>query len=241
MNKKCFKTLIVSLVLLICVGASNIVSASADTFAIDKYEESFTPVKEQSALLNIKIQAVSADDGMIYIPINTKKPKLESLTVNGTVLPGKLLKIGSVEYFAANYGQGNSKVTIEATMFCQDFYKCKKAKTDTGIPSPLMDYKYVNSGVNKVKSYQLSIALPVGMEPIAVTAPAKVTAYKLGSNEDGLRTVELKTSVAAAGTARLAFTFDRPFTANPIFQIVMWTIFIVISCVVVGKRLKGDK
>ena len=114
-----------------------------------------------------------------------------------------------------------TEVNVKAEISCKDFYAVENNDPDTGIPTSLMEYKFTNKSPNKIESYNLTIALPNGMEPISVMTPSDVTKYTLSENEEGQRTLSLKGGVAVSGSSTFKFTFGTPFTSNTIAVVVI--------------------
>ena len=241
MKKKISKLLVMLCVAGIAVTNPKVAKAAQDTFVISQYSESFVPAEDNNATLNIVMTTTTAKDGLVYIPQNVKDSELISATVNGETVTGEVTNIGSVPYFVLDTAVPETEVNVEAQVNCPGFYELGNSDPDTGIPTPKMSYKFINKGSNKIDSYQLSIALPEGLEPMSVTTPSDVTKYTLGMNEEGQRTLSLKASVDVAGNSAFEFTFGTPFIHSTMSKVVLWVIVLGISAYVLKNRLEEVK
>ena len=218
-----------------------VAEAAVETFTISKYSESFVPAENNDAILNIEMTAKTSDEGIIYIPVSVADSEVISATVDGKEVATELTNVGSVSYFTINSEMPETEVNVTAQISCKDFYAVENDEPDTGIPTSLMEYKFTNKSSNKIESYNLTIALPNGMEPISVMTPTDVTKYTLSENEEGQRTLSLKGSVDVAGASTFKFTFGTPFTNSTIATAVIWVLVIGISAFVLKDRLKEEK
>ena len=241
MNKYISKCLAMLLGTVAVIACPVVTQASVETFTVSKYSESFVPAENNDAILNIEMTATTSDEGMVYIPVSVEDSELITASVNGEEVSGELTKVGSVSYFTLDSEMPETEVEVVAQVSCKAFYAVENDDPDTGIPTPLMSYKFTNKSANKIDSYELTIALPEGMEPISVTTPKDVTKYTLSENEAGQRTLSLKGSVAVAGNSSFEFTFGEPFTNSTAFVAVIWVLIIGISAVVIKDRLKEAK
>jgi len=241
MKKKISKLLVMLCVTGIAVTNPKVAHAANDTFVISQYSESFAPTEDKNATLSIEMTTTTCEDGLVYIPQNVKDSELISASVNGEEITGELTSIGSVSYFVLDAGAPETEVSVEAEVNCPGFYDIENDDPDTGIPTPKMNYKFVNKTSNKIDSYKLSITLPEGLEPMSVTTPSDVTKYTLGMNEEGQRTLSLTSSVDVAGNSSFVFTFGTPFINSTISKVVLWVIVVGASAYVLKNRLGDEK
>ena len=241
MKKKISKLLVMLCVAGIAVSYPKVADAAQDTFVISQYSESFVPTEDNNATLKIEMTTTTAKDGLVYIPQNVADSELISASVNGEEVIGEVTTIGSVAYFVLDTVVPETEVNVIAEVNCPGFYAVSDADPDTGIPTPKMSYKFVNKGSNKIESYMLSIALPEGLEPMSVTTPSDVTKYTLGMNEEGQRTLSLKSSIDVAGNSGFEFTFGTPFVYSTMSKVVLWVFVLGISAYVLKNRLREVK
>lgn len=241
MTKNISKFLNIFFIILMTVLYINKAEAAIETFVINKYSESFTPGENENAILDVEMIAVTSDEGIIYIPINLEKSEITSAFVNEKKVDTEKIKIGGVSYFLIKTKSPNLKVNVKAEIICKNFYAVKNDNPETGIPKSLMEYKFINKSLNKIDTYNLTIALPDGMEPISVITPKNVTKYTLSKNEKGQRTLALKSGVAISEGSIFKFTYGVPFTNNTMTKILMWILIIGVSIFVLKERIKGEK
>lgn len=241
MTKNINKFLNIFFLILMTILYVNKAEAAIETFVINKYSESFMPGQNKDAILNVEMIAVTSDEGMIYIPINIEKSEIISTFVNEKKFDAEKIKMGGVSYFLIKTKSPNLKVNVKAEIACKNFYAVKNDNPATGIPKSLMEYKFINKSLNKIDSYNLTIALPDGMEPISVITPKNVTKYTLSENEKGQRTLSLKSRVAISESSIFKFTYGVPFTNKAMIKILMWIFIIRVSILVLKDRIKGGK
>lgn len=241
MKKYISKFMVMLAVAVAVISYPSVAEASVETFTISKYSESFVPAENNDAILNIEMTAKTSNEGIVYIPVSVGESEVISASVNGEEVTAELTKVGSVSYFTINTEMPETEVSVTAQVSCKDFYAVENNDPDTGIPTSLMEYKFTNKGSNKIESYNLTIALPDGMEPVSVMTPSDVTKYTLSENEAGQRTLSLKGGVAVAASSTFKFTFGTPFTNSTIAVSVIWVVVIGISAYVLKERLKEDK
>lgn len=219
-----------------------VAKAAVETFTISSYSESFVPAENNNdAILNVEMTAKTSDEGVVYIPVSVAGSEVITATVDGKEVATELTNVGSVSYFTINTEMPETEVTVTAQISCKDFYAVENDEPDTGIPTALMEYKFTNKSSNKIESYNLTITLPTGMEPVSVMTPTDVTKYTLGENEEGQRTLSLKGAVDVAATSSFKFTFGTPFTNSTVAVVVIWALVIGISAFVLKDRLKEAK
>ena len=237
MIRKISKFLAVLSVAAIAVSYPTVAHAAQDSFVISQFSESFVPVEDNNATLNIEITMTTSKDGMVYIPQNVAGSELISASVNGKEVSGEVANIGSVPYFVLDADAPETEVTAHAEVSCPGFYAVENEEPETGIPTPKMSYKFVNKGSNKIDSYNLTITLPEGMEPMSVTTPSDVTKYTLGMNEEGQRTLSLKSAVDVAGNSSFEFTFGKSFIDSTMSKVILWVVILGASAYVLKNRL----
>ncbi|SCI98641.1 Uncharacterised protein [uncultured Clostridium sp.] len=241
MEKYISKFLVMICVAIAAISYPIVAEAAVETFTISNYSESFVPAENNDAILNIEMTAKTSDEGIIYIPVSVEESEVISASIDGKEVTTELTKVGNVSYFTINSGMPETEVNVRAEISCKDFYAVDNNDPDTGIPTSLMEYKFTNKSPNKIESYNLTIALPNGMEPISVMTPSDVTKYTLSENEEGQRTLSLKGGVAVSGSSTFKFTFGTPFTSNTIAVVIIWVIVIGISAYVLKERLREEK
>ncbi|VYU34817.1 hypothetical protein [Clostridium tertium] len=241
MKKKVSKFLAMICMAVITMSYPVVAHAAQDSFIISKYSESFVPAEDNNATLSIEMVAKSSDEGLVYIPMNVADSELISATIDGNEVLGQVIKVGSVSYFVLDSKVPETEVNITAEINCPGFYDVKDSNPDTGIPSFQMSYKFTNKSPNKIDSYNLTIALPEGMEPMTISTPKDVTQYVLDMNENGQRTLSVSSNVAVAGNSALEFTFGKSFVSSTISKIVLWAIIIGSSIFVLKKRLGEEE
>lgn len=241
MKRYISKFLVMLCVAIAAISYPIVAEAAVETFTISNYSESFVPAENNDAILNIEMTAKTSDEGIIYIPVSVEESEVISASIDGKEVTAELTKVGSVSYFTINSGMPETEVNVKAEISCKDFYAVENNDPDTGIPTSLMEYKFTNKSPNKIESYNLTIALPNGMEPISVMTPSDVTKYTLSENEEGQRTLSLKGGVAVSGSSTFKFTFGTPFTSNTIAVVVIWVLVIGISAYVLKERLREAK
>ena len=240
MKKKISKILATLCIAGIAMAYPTVAHAAQDSFVINQYSESFVPAEDNNATLYIEMTATSSDEGLVYIPVNVADSEIVTASINGEEVSAELEKVGGVQYFVLDTETPATEVNVEAEINCPGFYAVENDEPDTGIPNPLMDYQFVNKLQNKIEKYNLTIALPEGMEPMMVTTPKDVTKYTLGMNEEGQRTLSLKSNVKVAGNAAFKFTFGKPFVGSTMSKVVLWVAVLGISAFVLNKRLKEE-
>lgn len=240
MKKKISKILATLCIAGMAMSYPTVAHASQDTFVINTYSESFVPTEDNNATLYIEMTATSSDEGLVYIPVNVADSEIVTASINGEETSAELAKVGGVEYFVLDSKAPATEVNVEAEVNCPGFYAVENDEPDTGIPSPLMEYEFVNKLQNKIETYNLTIALPEGMEPMTITTPKDVTKYTLGMNEEGQRTLSLNSSVKVSGSSAFKFTFGNPFIGSTVSKVVLWAVVIGISAFVLKKRLKEE-
>ena len=241
MEKYISKFLVMICVAIAAISYPIVAEAAVETFTISNYSESFVPAENNDAILDIEMTAKTSDEGIIYIPVSVEESEVISASIDGKEVTTELTKVGNVSYFTINSGMPETEVNVRAEISCKDFYAVDNNDPDTGIPTSLMEYKFTNKSPNKIESYNLTIALPNGMEPISVMTPSDVTKYTLSENEEGQRTLSLKGGVAVSGSSTFKFTFGTPFTSNTIAVVIIWVIVIGISAYVLKERLREEK
>lgn len=241
MEKYISKFLVMICVAIAAISYPIVAEAAVETFTISNYSESFVPAENNDAILNIEMTAKTSDEGIIYIPVSVEESEVISASIDGKEVTTELTKVGNVSYFTINSGMPETEVNVRAEISCKDFYAVDNNDPDTGIPTSLMEYKFTNKSPNKIESYNLTIALPSGMEPISVMTPSDVTKYTLSENEEGQRTLSLKGGVAVSGSSTFKFTFGTPFTSNTIAVVIIWVLVIGISAYVLKERLREAK
>ncbi|MBC5625482.1 hypothetical protein H8S10_08465 [Clostridium sp. NSJ-49] len=241
MNKYISKFMVTLAVAVAAISYPVVAEASVETFTISKYSESFVPAENSDAILNIEMTAKTSDEGIVYIPVSVEDSELINASIDGQAVDGELTKVGSVSYFTLNSEMPETEVNVIAEVICKDFYAVENDDPETGIPTALMEYKFTNKSSNKIESYNLTIALPNGMEPISVMTPSNVTKYTLSENEAGQRTLSLNGGVAVAGSSTFKFTFGKPFTNSTVAVVAIWVVVIGISAFVIKERLKEAK
>ena len=241
MKKYISKLLVMFFVAIAAISYPTVTEAAVETFTISKYSESFVPAENNDAILNVEMTAKTSDEGIVYIPANVKDSEVISASIDGKEVTTELVTVGSVSYFAINSEMPETEVNVKAEVSCKDFYAVEKDDPDTGIPTALMQYQFTNKSSNKIDSYNLTIALPNGMEPVSVMTPSDVTKYTLGENEAGQRTLSLKGGVDVSASSTFKFTFGTPFTNNTIAVAIIWVLVIAISAFVLKERLKEAK
>lgn len=241
MKKYISKFLVMICVAIAAISYPIVAEAAVETFTISNYSESFVPAENNDAILNIEMTAKTSDEGIIYIPVSVEESEVISASIDGKEVTTELTKVGNVSYFTINSGMPETEVNVRAEISCKDFYAVDNNDPDTGIPTSLMEYKFTNKSPNKIESYNLTIALPNGMEPISVMTPSDVTKYTLSENEEGQRTLSLKGGVAVSGSSTFKFTFGTPFTSNTIAVVIIWVLVIGISAYVLKERLREAK
>ena len=241
MKKNISKFLVMLFAAIAIISYPVVTEAAVETFTISKYSESFVPAENNDAILNIEMTAKTSDEGIVYIPMSVAESELISAQVDGKEVQGETTKVGSVSYFTLKTETPATEVNVTAEIKCPEFYAVDNNDPDTGIPTSLMEYKFTNKSSNKIESYNLTIALPDGMEPVSVMTPTDVTKYTLSENEAGQRTLSLKGGVAVAGSSTFKFTFGTPFTNSTVAVAIIWVFVIGISAFVLKERLKEAK
>ena len=240
MKKKISKILATLCIAGVAMSCPTVAHAAQDSFIINTYSESFVPAEDNNATLHIEMTATSSDEGLVYIPVNVADSEIVTASINGEEVSAELEKVGGVQYFVLDTETPATEVKVEAEVNCPGFYAVENDEPDTGIPSPLMNYEFVNKLQNKIEKYNLTIALPEGMEPMMITTPKDVTKYTLGMNEDGQRTLSLTSSVKVSGNSAFKFTFGKPFIGSTMSKVVLWAVIVGISAFVLKKRLKEE-
>lgn len=235
---KKFKLLTIISTFVLCLGMMLTPAHAAEYINIAEYSETFAPAADLAAELTVKVKATAGEDGYIYL-IKTLADTTP-VSVSGDNVAGELEEYtqGGINYYRVKVNTAE-ETEITAKLTVAGFYPADSTAGDNGGANYSVAYTFTNHFDSEIGKYAVTVKVPEGNETVKVTNPAKYEKQKLGTDDNGLRTVGASGKVAPAATSGVAFTYNAPLSG--MMNIAIWVVCLAIGGFVFVDRYKKAK
>ncbi len=215
-------------------------NATASEFGeIDSYREIIKPV-ENNALIEVTLTAITADNGMLYLPAYESGNIASYQVLNGgNLVDGpQEANVHGRDVWVYQFEKANMDVTLSQILNVSKVYKTKKAKLKYSHPAGVerISYEFVNTSPATINKYSGTLTVPKGKELYGVVTPEwskKKKTFDISElNEQKVVQVDRK-NLFAADSVKFKI---RTYAPSVAIERTLWALVIFLSGALLWKR-----